>query len=153
MRGQLCSTGSWYPVSRLVAITKRARRLVRASPFTCGLWGVEAVGITSSVLAAFRTRVAAASRLHQAQRCATTAIYLAFGLDPLEDILRRAVVSFFSWASTVPLQGTCPGLGHNLSGCYEQGHICMEPCYGTYWLPHRAASIHRMASKVAIPMV
>ena len=31
----------------------------------------------------------------QAQRCATTAIAIGFGLDPAEDVLRRQLVSFF----------------------------------------------------------
>ena len=119
-------------VQGLVKSVKHARRLVRASPYAVGLWGVEAVGLTPSFLCAFRTRVAAASGINQARRCPTTAIYVAFGLDPLEDLMRRMLVSFYSWAAVIPIRRLAPawkvihdGLVHDglFTWSKAEGHI------------------------------
>ena len=60
--------------------------------------GCEVLGVAPTQLRRFRSQAAAATGITQAQRCATTAIEIGFGMDPALDVLRRQLVSFLSYA-------------------------------------------------------
>ena len=85
----------------LVRCAKIARKLMRGSPFSVGFWGVESTGIAPSMLQAFRTQVASASGIDAKGRCATTAIALAFKVDPAIELFSRLLTAFARWSCDV----------------------------------------------------
>ena len=53
------------------------------------------------MLQSFRTQVAAASGIESKGRCATTAIAVAFKVDPAIELFKRLLVAFARWSRDV----------------------------------------------------
>merc|ERR1712194_740644 len=69
----------------------------RASPIASALWGVEGSGISPTMLSSLRAQVAGASGIGSPCRCATTAIYIAYKVDPAVEVFTRLLRSFHRW--------------------------------------------------------
>ena len=77
---------------------------MRGSPYAVVFGGVEATGIAPTMLQQFRAQVASASGVSAAGRCATTAIALAFKVDPAIELFRRLLVAFARWSCDALLE-------------------------------------------------
>ena len=63
------------------------------------------LGISPSQLRTFRGQAAAATGMRQAQRCATTAIEVGYGIDPAVEVISRQMVALFRYLRTVGVIG------------------------------------------------
>ena len=80
---------------KLVKVAKKARRLAPSGALPAAIYGVECSGMAPSRVSWFRTQMASATGITQAGRCATTALRLAFGRDPAEEIVARSLFAWF----------------------------------------------------------
>ena len=118
----------------LSRICYKARRVGRSNPYAVAFWGVEVLGLAPSQLRSFRSQAAAPTGMTQAQRCATTAIAMGFGVDPADDVCRRQLVTFFRYvrakalvmaavpgrfrvAWTAAKEKICSAWGHQVEVC------------------------------------
>ena len=81
----------------LVRINSKCRQTVRGNALSCGLWGVDAMGLAPRRIEELRAATAGASGINQSRRCPTTAIRAAFGRDPAAEIASRMVATWVKW--------------------------------------------------------
>ena len=84
-------------VKWLSKVCWKASKVGRGNPFAVALWGVEVLGGAPYTMKNFRAQAAAATGMLQAQRCATMAIHIGYGMDPVVEVIRRQLVSFFRY--------------------------------------------------------
>ena len=92
----------------LVRISNKCRQTVRGNALSCGLLGVEAMGLSPRRIEELRAATAGASGINQSRRCPTAAIRAAFGRDPAAEIASRMVATWVKWLAR--------GLGRDILG-------------------------------------
>ena len=90
-------------------VVRSTRKCVRTGALPQALWGIETLGLAPSNLTRLRAKAAAATGIVSPGRCPKTAIILGFGRfgDPLHDIAKRMVVSWWSFWHAAPLLLKC----------------------------------------------
>ena len=100
----------------LVREDRRARKLVTTGASPVAMYGVELLGLAPTWVRRFRAAMAAASGINQHQRCATTAVWISFGRDPLLQAIRRMLVCWFRYFDAVR------GIALDLRTAWRKGH-------------------------------
>ena len=79
----------------LTKVDRRARKLLATGALPATLWGSETLGVAPTRLRQIRTCLAGATGLTQAQRCATTAVWVAGLPDPAVAHVRQCIGAWF----------------------------------------------------------
>ena len=125
----------------LSRVCYKAMRTGRTNPYAAAFRVCEVLGVAPTQLRRFRSQAAAATGMTQAQRCATTAIEIVFGMDLALDVLRRHLGSFLGYANRLYMaMAAVPGRIRVAWRAAKEnpGHRRCQVGHGkwTYWCPH-----------------
>ena len=99
----------------LARIDRRARRLIDTGAMAATMWGAETLGLGPTRTKRIRAGMAGATGLNQAQRCATTAVWVAGLIDPAVRTVKQLLGA---WMRLLGWKGITP----NMRKAWREAH-------------------------------